>query len=97
MFSKFFCGKSEETLAALEVQWRTEYARAQRKFRNAAGKKKAKGRLPLSHLNLNVLNSGTNLDLSELARKIATTRDGQRAHKSAAKKISKGKQNGVRF
>ena len=43
MFSKFFCGQSEETLAALEVQWRMEYARAQRKFQHAKGTKKGEG------------------------------------------------------
>ena len=32
MFSKFLCGKNEETLEALEVQWRIEYAKAKRKF-----------------------------------------------------------------
>ena len=87
MFSKFFCGQNEKTLAALEVQWRMEYTRAQRKFQAKKAAEQKRGRAQLGHLNLNVLNDGKSVDLSELARKVATTRAGQRAHKSAAKSV----------
>ena len=88
MFSKFFNGQNEQTLAALEMQWRMEYSRAQRKFQHKNAAKKTKGRSLSGKLNLNLFNNGKSLDLSELARKVATTRVGQRAHKCAAKGVA---------
>ena len=93
MFSKFFCGQNESTLAALEVQWRMEYTRAQRKFQAKKVAEQKRGHAQLGHLNLNVLNDGKSVDLSELARKVATTRAGQRAHKSVAKSIDQNNEN----
>lgn len=89
MFSKFFNGQNEQTLAALEMQWKMEYAKAQRKFQKKKDAENTRGRATLGGLNLNVFNNGKSLDFSALARKVATTREGQRSHKSVTKGIAK--------
>ena len=70
-----------------------EYTRAQRKFQAKKVAEQKRGHAQLGHLNLNVLNDGKSVDLSELARKVATTRAGQRAHKSVAKSIDQNNEN----
>ena len=85
MFSKFLHGKNAEALAAMEIQWKMEYAKASRKFQCKKKEEKKKGRPPLGQLNLNNLTSG--LDLSKIARSVATTREGQRVHHRAAEQI----------
>lgn len=79
MFSKFLRGQDESALQALELQWRLEYAKAQRKFKKNPQKGK-KGRPTLGNLHLNVLNGKDSVDLSKIARSIATTREGRRLH-----------------
>ena len=79
MFSKFLRGQDESALQALELQWRLEYAKAQRKFKKNPQKSK-KGRPTLGNLHLNVLNGKNSVDLSKIARSIATTREGRRLH-----------------
>ena len=93
MFSKFFCGKNESTLEALEVQWRMEYAKARRKFekKKAEQKKKdqTKGRPPLGQLHLNSMLSSVDkvIDLTKIARDVATTREGRRNHSRGAQNL----------
>ena len=93
MFSKFFCGKTESTLEALELQWRMEYAKARRKFekKKADQKKKdqAKGRPPLGKLHLNAMLSSVDkvIDLTKIARDVATTREGRRNHSRGAQNL----------
>lgn len=93
MFSKFFNGQNEQTLEALEMQWRLEYAKARRKFAKNEEKKK-RGRPALGTLKLPVFDSektgkSSLKDLTELARSVATTREGQRVHKKAAESQEK--------
>ena len=91
MFSKFFAGQSESTLAALEMQWRMEYAKATRKFAKQKEDDKKGGRPKLGQLQLNVLNTGKSMDFSAIARNVATTRKGRRIHKCAVKTIERNK------
>ena len=91
MFSKFFNGQNEKTLEALELQWRAEYAKAQRKFQKQKEEKKRRGRPKLGQIQLNLLNIAEKIDLSSIARKVATTREGRRIHQHAAKGVEKRK------
>ena len=91
MFSKFLHGQNEETLTAMKVQWEMEFAKASRKFQCKKTEQKKKGRPPLGELNLNNLTSG--LDLSKIARSVATTREGRRLHHKAAENVEKSKDN----
>lgn len=84
MFSKFLSGKNAETLEAMEMQWRLEFAKAKRKFDKKKNKKK-KGRPAMGTLRIPILNDDGNgknslSDLSEIARSVATTRAGRRVH-----------------
>ena len=90
MFSKFLSGQNEETLEALEMQWRLEYAKAKRKFDQKI-KKKGRGRPALGSLKLPVLGGDGKgkkslKDLTEIARSVATTRPGRRVHSKATAK-----------
>lgn len=91
MFSKLFNGQNEETLQALELQWRTEYAKAQRKFRKQKEVQKKGGRPKLGQLQLNLLDIAKKMDLTSIARNVATTREGRRNHQHAAKCVEKRK------
>lgn len=82
MFSKFLRGKDSNTLAALKMQWDMEFAKANRKFDQEKKQKKKSGRPPLGQLMMNTLNGdGKSVDLTKIARNVATTREGRRRHK----------------
>lgn len=90
MFSKFLRGQDPTTLAALKLQWDMEFAKANRKFQKSKISKKKKGRPPLGQLNLNSLrNDGKFIDLTNIARSVATTREGRRLHHKVAEKMQK--------
>ena len=94
MFSKFLSGKNESSLAALEVQWRMEFAKAKRKFDKSKESKKKSGRPPLGTLKMNTLKKdGKTIDLTKIARGIATTREGRRLHHQVTEQIQKSKEN----
>lgn len=89
MFSKFFSAKNESELAALEMQWQMEFAKASRKFRNS---KPSKGRPALNKLPLGMFSNLASSDsLNKIARDIASTRDGRRVHHQVAEEIAKHK------
>ena len=92
MFSKFFNGQSEKELNALEMQWRMEMRKAQRKFQAKKKPKTTKGRPPLGQLHLNLAQNKA-FNLSSIARAVATTREGQRTHERAAKIVESNKEN----
>ena len=93
MFSKFLRGQDPTTLAALKMQWDMEFAKANRKFKKSKTSKKKKGRPPLGQLNLNTLrNDGKFIDLTNIARSVATTREGRRLHQKVTEKIQKPKE-----
>ena len=90
MFSKFLYGKDPSTLAALKLQWDMEFAKANRKFTKQKKQKKNSGRPPLGQLNLNSLKKdGKFIDLTNIARNVATTREGRRLHHKVASKLEK--------
>jgi len=99
MFSKFLHGQDQNALEALELQWRMEFAKAQRKFKcnkkeEGPTSKKKRGRPALGQLNLNTLvNVKDSAGLSKLARSIATTREGRRLHAKVAKDYAEKKQS----
>ena len=87
MFSKFLHGKDPDTLAAMKLQWDMEFAKANRKVLQSKNQKKKKGRPPLGQLYLNTLNGdGKTVDITNIARKVATTREGRRLHGKATEK-----------
>ena len=93
MFSKFLRGKDPTTLAALKLQWDMEFAKANRKFSKQKNKKKKKGRPPLGQLNLKALQTdGKFVDLTNIARSVATTREGRRLHHKVTENLEKPKQ-----
>lgn len=89
MFSRFLAGKDQDTLLAMELQWRMEYAKAKRKFLHSRPAKKQQGRPVKGQLKLSSLDHGKLLDLSSMARKVATTRTGLRTHKRAMQRVMK--------
>ena len=91
MFSKFFNGQNEKTLEALELQWRAEYAKAQRKFEKQKEEKKRGGRPKLGQIQLNLLNIDKSIDLSSIARNVETTREVRHIHECAVKCVEKRK------
>lgn len=92
MFSKFLQGKDASTLAALKLQWEMEFNKANRKYAKQKKQKKKSGRPPLGQLNLNSLKKdGKFIDLTDIARSVATTREGRRLHNKVTEKIEKGK------
>ena len=84
MFSKFLRGKDDKSLAALKIQFEMEFAKANRKFKKKQSCKNKKGRPPLGQLHLNVINVKENIDFTDIARKVATTRNGRRLHVKVA-------------
>ena len=97
MFSRFLAGKDEKVLEALEMQWRMEFAKAKRKFlvkkEKEKERKQKKGRRPLGELKLNAMMNYAEkaLDLTKIAREVATTREGRRNHSRAAKIVEETK------
>ena len=95
MFSKFLQCKDEEGLAAIKMQFQMEFAKANRKFqknkKNPVGEKR--GRPALGQLKLSQLLSNANkmaddaktVDLTKIARSVATTREGRRLHDQVTK------------
>ena len=73
----------------MEMQWRQEFASAQRKFQlreeQIQEKRAKKGRKPLGELKISVLPKV--VDLTNIARKVATTREGRRVHNKATNEV----------
>ena len=64
-----------------------EFAKVNRKVLQSKNQKKKKGRPPLGQLYLNTLNGdGKTVDITNIARKVATTREGRRLHGKATEK-----------
>ena len=94
MFSKLLRGKSETALFALKQQWEMEFQKANRKFQKLKVGKKKTGRPALGHLKLGALHDQEEaIDLTKIARSVATTRIGQRLHKQVVKNLAKVKEN----
>ena len=90
MFSKFLSSKNESELAAMEMQWRMEFAKASRKFRNKKTGKQKRGRPAVSKLAAGMFaNMKISEDLTKVANSLATTRDGRRLHHQVAENIAK--------
>ena len=90
MFSKFLRGQDPARLAALKMQWDMEFAKANRKFQKSKKDQKKKGRPPLGQLNLDALRKdGKFIDLTNIARSVATTREGRRLHQKVTGKMQK--------
>ena len=87
MFSKFLAGKDESMLQAMEMQWKMEYLKAKRKFAKKKESENKKGRPPLKTLQLSLLEGSNALNLTEIARKVATTQSGARVHHRAMHKV----------
>ena len=96
MFSKFLQCQDEDGLAAVKMQFQMEFAKATRKFKkNTQKKAKQKGRPALGQLELNKFlkkfeRQEKMMNFTKIARKVATTREGQRRHNKVTKEMAKG-------
>lgn len=94
MFSKFLQCQDKDALAAVKMQFQMEFAKATRKFKKniqKTGKKTGRpalGQLQFAKLQKQSENQGKVLDFTEIARKVATTRFGQRLHSKVTKGIA---------
>ena len=90
MFSKLFQGKNEEALVAMRMQCELAFAKCFRKFEKKKKSKTTKGRRPLGELKLNAAcEKGKGVDLTSIARIVATTREGRRLHHKVTSEIQK--------